>query len=676
MSGHMLQKKGYPVLYFHLNAASCLYEAAIMILSSLGQTITDKPVHQVKQLLKSLDEGTTVIFDNTEELQGEIEEKAFLGFLKYLGQYTKVCTIVATRKPVHNMPVLFPFKAISKPLKPLEKHDAVQLLHALEPRLDPLQADSLYKCCQGVPWLLKFIASLLKNSDLAAVEPLIRELRTNPEVLQEDNSPDLKQYFSYLKIFMNHLPRDLKEALIRFAVFPSSFTSQNARFLFKENTTDLGYTALLSRLVDYSLLSLDTQRSVYELHPQVQAYCRTHNGDADVSYCYSMANTLFIQHFLRLLQDLHIQFISEESKLAMDCYSENKLNIDYALKLSATHQYLRHFGIDISTEVVNFLAKVLNIKEFEKIYWAFENTACSLKDFQRQSDCLTSIGFKLVCYHGKRNCREALKELSKAEALQALLCERVGREEVAHCKSKLGLCLAWSGDVEKGIRMIAHGIQMRKRVYQAQPGNIQQMLIGGGFCDLAMALSSAGRHKSAATIWSSKCLPIYSSIMGEHPFTATLLQYIGDAYHQLKEGDLAIDYKRKSLAMRRKLLGVNHPDTARSHACLALTLSAIQQDKEALDHLRASMQIQIKVLASPEDISLSQQEIWKVSQNMRQELCVGFQECSLGNCDGSSNRNTLHVKHANQRLGSHGNHSCNCCHGDHCHTSYERTPSL
>ena len=55
-------------------------------------------------------------------------------------------------------------------------------------------------------------------------------------------------------------------------------------------------------------------------------------------------------------------------------------------------------------------------------------------------------------------------------------------------------------------------------------------------------------------------LPLYEQNLGEHPFTATTLDWIGNSYHALGDYDNAVKYIGKSVEMRKQLLGHHHHD--------------------------------------------------------------------------------------------------------------------
>ena len=76
------------------------------------------------------------------------------------------------------------------------------------------------------------------------------------------------------------------------------------------------------------------------------------------------------------------------------------------------------------------------------------------------------------------------------------------------------------------------------------------------FCiNTAVAMFNSGKFKAAVNIWQNICLVRYRELLGTHPFTASLLHYIGDGYKELGRRQQAVVFKRESLTMRHFLLG-------------------------------------------------------------------------------------------------------------------------
>ena len=78
-----------------------------------------------------------------------------------------------------------------------------------------------------------------------------------------------------------------------------------------------------------------------------------------------------------------------------------------------------------------------------------------------------------------------------------------------------------------------------------------------------MALSLEGDHQKAIEIREGQTLPIYRKQLGDHPFTATILNNLSNNYYALHQYDNAKQYSDEALKMRLELLK-DHRDTAKS----------------------------------------------------------------------------------------------------------------
>ena len=114
---------------------------------------------------------------------------------------------------------------------------------------------------------------------------------------------------------------------------------------------------------------------------------------------------------------------------------------------------------------------------------------------------------------------------------------------------------------------------------------------------------ASGDHEKAIDIWKTETLPVYKDVLGDHPWTASLLRYIAGSYRCLANSesadsgmaDVAEMYSREALEMRFRLLG-EHQDTARSYVDLSDVLIVKQDFKSALEQLEEAIEIQKKVL--------------------------------------------------------------------------------
>ena len=113
----------------------------------------------------------------------------------------------------------------------------------------------------------------------------------------------------------------------------------------------------------------------------------------------------------------------------------------------------------------------------------------------------------------------------------------------------------------------------------------------------------SGDHEQAIRIWQTETLPVYKDVLGDHPWTASILQDIGSSYWCLVKSesadsgiaDQAEMYSREALHLRIKLLG-EHQGTALSYVDLSNILIVKQDFMSAIKLLEKAIEIQEKVL--------------------------------------------------------------------------------
>ena len=90
-------------------------------------------------------------------------------------------------------------------------------------------------------------------------------------------------------------------------------------------------------------------------------------------------------------------------------------------------------------------------------------------------------------------------------------------------------------------------------------------------------------------------MPIYRKRLGDHPFTATILNNLSNNYRDLGEFDAAEEYAEQALKIRLELLA-DHRDTAKSLFDLGVARKANGKFSEAKDLLEQCKTMQEKVV--------------------------------------------------------------------------------
>ena len=110
-----------------------------------------------------------------------------------------------------------------------------------------------------------------------------------------------------------------------------------------------------------------------------------------------------------------------------------------------------------------------------------------------------------------------------------------------------------------------------------------------------VALSFENRHREAVKIRKTQVMPIYRERLGDHPFTATILNHLSNDHRHLKQFEAAEKYAKRALRIWRELLA-DHRDTTKSLFDLGVALKANKKFREAKDLLEQCKTMQEKVV--------------------------------------------------------------------------------
>ncbi|KAJ7326134.1 hypothetical protein OS493_027985 [Desmophyllum pertusum] len=222
----------------------------------------------------------------------------------------------------------------------------------------------------------------------------------------------------------------------------------------------------------------------------------------------------------------------------------------------------------------------------------------------------------LVSLPGMGKTQVAIREAYKMR--EALPLDEQKSETHAHTISKLGLCYLLQGEDERGRELIHEGIKIRVKLGVS-------LYVAAGYADLGHTYRHCRDFLKAIKFWTTETLPVYKEELGEHPWTASILNFIADSYKALANGNhgkytnKAVWYGKKSLKLQKSLMGV-HEDTARMHVCLSDVLRIQGKWKLALKQLKKGLEIQKDVLGPDHEKTIAtRNKMAEVRATMRRQ---------------------------------------------------------
>lgn len=565
-------------------------------------------IQQAKHCLRTLTKHSVIILDNAEDMLLPQVKEEFCHFIENVAETTPhVKVLITSRQSITFFTVeMFELRLIS-----LCPDHAKELLLKLESRVSEEHAEQLAYHCGGVPLVLRTTAALLaKGVDAGA---LINEFQMSPvSTLKSFSLNSLShnhQLFNCLGICFSRLEPDQQVALISLAVFPMSFTVSDAQFLLRDlSAYKLGM--LLQNLVDNSMLQFDYLLKQYYVHNIIQSFCidRVHQ-ESDLQPPYQLAKKLFNIHYLGMLKELYALFLSKKCCQAVKNFLINRRNIRQALQDSLADPDVDELCIDTAVEVAPFLAKVFRKEKFLSVYAQFTDASKRAGNKKRYSDCLTSEAYCILSHCACHlPCPPAVARFKEADAIQRELGDDSSIVR-AFCLSKLGRCFGQSKDLEKAIPLIRKAIDIREKIHK------DRIFTAVAYKDLGAAYAFNEAHQEANKYRAEYSLPVYLELLGDHPFTATLMDDMGMSYQALGDYDSAIKFLRDALRMRKNSLG-DHQETARSFHGLGKALAIQGQLNDALEALRSALTIQDKVLGNHQETVRTHREIAHVLERL------------------------------------------------------------
>ena len=358
-------ENGKTVVFCRLLSKKTFNEVATEMIHSCGKIHTqlqlpEHPVQWLKDWSKQIQKPVTFVLDNADDVL-EPEEKT--PFLRILGEMRKLSqkkvTFVITSRKQFKDPDL-PSENIR--LAPLSSEQAQKVLVSQvddeEIRKNLSKTKEIVELCGYVPLALCIVGSLLSDY---TEEKLIECLEKEPMTVLDDDNQSVQ---SAIKMSFELLTKIKQDALVLMSIFPGSFRCDAAEAVIKAcSESGTLPVSILHSLKNSSLVEQPRSRR-YQLHPLIRAFAKKID-QANDSRLLVEGEKLACAHFMsRLDQNAKTYWSKDNSKKAIESFSEDRQNFEYFLQVYAKGMENHDEEIVDSCKTFqhNFLQKCMYLK--------------------------------------------------------------------------------------------------------------------------------------------------------------------------------------------------------------------------------------------------------------------------------------------------------------------------
>ena len=482
---HRMTKRRKFVAYVKTRGVTCVEDLGSQIIDALGAVAEEDPIKESMRRLRAFEAKSVVlIIENIDnllhvecqvsneehdqesgiccsKLRGKYKKDDFLAFLTDMGQCPAIHLILTSRETI-DFSVRFASETIE--LESLSDDDSATLFTKRDKSLDNELVRELVRVCGGIPLVICTMLAILKTEN---PQNLARRLLTStPSLLLKELSPDFiaNEYRidKCLEVCFNRLNEEKQDVLVKISTFPHGFTKEHFVDVFKP-LPGLDLQTCMNRLKHSSLVRFDRRSYHYSFNPFLRDYFSQMPQ-------HTAAKSVFIRHYSDLTTTLCKQFLSRNSKSAIEHYRKEKENIREAMTWCGDdhpelEQTTREHCIHCFNKSAVFLAKVMRKQEFESLF-------CKLSyrcryDKHLYSACLTNMGMKIVlsCTCSPHICPIALHRakflLSLANEIQSSLAP-FDYATRAQCLSKLAFCFVREGHFDNGYDLLDQALTLTK----------------------------------------------------------------------------------------------------------------------------------------------------------------------------------------------------------------------
>ena len=498
---HRMIERGKFVAYVNPQVVTCVEDLGSQIIEALGAVAGEDPVRETIRCLRALEsKSVMLIIENIDNLlhlddhvgdkkysqesstycakmSGKYKRADFLSFLKDIGQCPTIHLVLTSRETV-DFSECFSSELIE--LKPLSHEDSRTLFMKQGDSLDDELVRELVGVCHGIPLLICTLSAILKEENRQIFTRKHMTSTVNPDFTTIRNSFD-----PCLQVYLNRLSKENQIVLVKISTFPHRFTQEQFLDVFKSRPV-LDLQTCMNCLEHYKLVRFDQQRCSYSLHPFLRDFF-------SLMPQHTAAKSVFILHYSDLAMTLCKEFLSRDSKSAVECYRTEKENILEAMTWCGDDhpeldQTTREHCIRCFNKSAVFLAKMMRKQEFELLFGKLLDHCHTNRHLY--SACLTNMAMKTVSsctctpYICPRAWHQAKSLLSRANNIQLSLTTFEDTTR-AQCLSKLGYCFVREGSFDSGYDLLNQALALRKECVERSVKDEYKVMLAACHNDLA-----------------------------------------------------------------------------------------------------------------------------------------------------------------------------------------------
>ena len=137
------------------------------------------------------------------------------------------------------------------------------------------------------------------------------------------------------------------------------------------------------------------------------------------------------------------------------------------------------------------------------------------------------------------------------------------------------------------------------RAYLQLPHDTEDAALATEYNEIGYFINNFFADSDLTLAYYGKALAIREKVLGtEHPDTATSYNNIGGVYNHMGDYDKALEYYGKALAIREKVLGTEHPSTATSYNNIGSVYDNMGDYAKALEYYGKALAICEKMLGT------------------------------------------------------------------------------